>query len=119
TALHHAAANGHETTVELLVKTLGADKEAKDGNNCTALHHAAAKGHDMTVELLVKTLGADMEVKNRMGWASLHLAVIRGDESTMRLLAICGANIESEDIGKRTALHWAAMFGHKTTVQLL
>jgi ankyrin repeat protein len=37
TALHHAASNGHGSTVQLLIKTLGANMEAKYNRGSTSL----------------------------------------------------------------------------------
>jgi ankyrin repeat protein len=54
TALHHAASNGHDATVWLLVREIRVDKEAKGNNGLMALHHAAFNGHDTTVRLLVR-----------------------------------------------------------------
>lgn len=53
TALHKAALNGHEVTVQLLLEQ-GADVGAKDEGGKTALHGAALSGPDEIVQLLLE-----------------------------------------------------------------
>ncbi|KAF8536357.1 hypothetical protein BDD12DRAFT_663390, partial [Trichophaea hybrida] len=120
TALHHAAFNSYESTVRLLVETLGANKEATDNKARTALHYAALNGHESTVRMLVETLGADKEAKDTSGWTALHHAAFNGHESTVRLLVeTLGADKEATDKIAQTALHHAASNGHDSTVHLL
>jgi ankyrin repeat protein len=64
-ALHLTASGSHDSTVQLLVQTLGADKEVKDTNRKTALHHAASNGHDPMVQLLVEAFGVKKGAKDR------------------------------------------------------
>ncbi|XP_044533631.1 ankyrin repeat domain-containing protein 16 isoform X1 [Gracilinanus agilis] len=53
TALHHAAEEGHTSTVKTLL-SLGADLEAKDGRNRSALHLACAGQHKTCIEFLLR-----------------------------------------------------------------
>jgi len=120
TALHHAASNGHDSTVRMLVETLGAYKEAKNDIGETALHHAASNGHNSTVYMLVETLGADKEAKNNQGETALHCAAWDGHDSTVRMLVeTLGANKEAKDRYGGTALHDAASNGYDSTVRML
>ena len=120
TALHHAASNGHNSTVYMLVETLGADKEAKNNQGETALHCAAWDGHDSTVRMLVETLGANKEAKDRYGGTALHDAASNGYDSTVRMLVeTLGVDKEAKDSQGQTALHFAAVHCHESTVQLL
>jgi ankyrin repeat protein len=41
--------SGNNSTVQLLVETLGANKGAKDNSKQTPLHLAALKGHGSTI----------------------------------------------------------------------
>jgi hydroxypyruvate isomerase len=120
TALHHAASNGHDSTVRLFVETLGVDKEVRDGNRWTALHHAASNGHDSTVRLLVETLGVDKEARDNAQRTTLHHAASNGLDSTVRLLVeTLGVDKEARGNALWTALHWASSRGHDSTVRLL
>jgi hypothetical protein len=80
TALHYAAANGHDAIIKLLFSTsaekpepafLNAVNEA--GN--TALHWAALNGHLECVKLLVES-GADVTIINRAGHDAVYEAEI-------------------------------------------
>jgi len=70
TALHHAAFNGHNPTVRMLIETIGVDKDAKDAEGWTAVHHAAKNDQESTVRLLVETLGVRNEVSGNMRLSS-------------------------------------------------
>jgi ankyrin repeat protein len=61
TALHYAASNRHDTTVQLFIE-LGVDKQAMYYDRQMALRHVASKGHNSTVQLLVE-LGTENEVE--------------------------------------------------------
>jgi ankyrin repeat protein len=51
TALHEAAANGHDGVVRLLLES-NADIEMKDAEGLTALYDAESNGHEEVVRLL-------------------------------------------------------------------
>jgi ankyrin repeat protein len=120
TALHHAASNGHNSMVWLLVDTLGANKEASDSSGCTSLHHAAWNGRDSSIVLLVDYLGAETNSMDSSGGTALNHAAAKGYDSTVRLLVdYLGANKEAMDNNGCTALHYAAWNGHESTVRVL
>jgi ankyrin repeat protein len=71
-ALHWAAANGHEATVRLLLDC-GAHIEAQNSRGWTALHWAAKCGREATVRLLLDR-GAHIGAQDIDGWTALHRA---------------------------------------------
>ena len=73
TALHHAAAGGHEAVTRLLLER-GADTMATNNHGQRALHHAAAGGHEAITRLLLER-GADTMAKNNHGQRAVQIAV--------------------------------------------
>ena len=118
--LRHAASNGHDFTVQMLVMSDGIDKDAADNTGMTALLHAASNGRNSTIHMLVKTLGADKGAKDTTGRMALHHAASNGHSSTVRVLVSAhGANMEAKDTSGMTALHYAASNGHRSAVWML
>ena len=117
TALHKAAANGHEDTVQLLLSK-GALTEAMNSSYETALHGAASSGHTRTVELLLSK-GALIEARNSSQETPLRCAASTGHTGTVELLLSKGAPIEARSSSQETPLHHAAWTGHTGTVELL
>ena len=80
TALHRAAASGHEAMVRLLLeKGASVDDQSKHGE--TALHRAAAGGHEAVVWLLLEK-GAGVDSQNIHSAMGLYGAAARGQKST-------------------------------------
>ena len=119
TALHFAAASGHEAVVRLLLAE-GVDVATKDSLGQTALHFAAESGHEAVVQLLLGK-GADVAAKEDDGrWTALHFAAKCGHEAVVRLLLGKGADVAAKDsLFGQTALHLAAGNGHEAVVRLL
>jgi ankyrin repeat protein len=84
-ALHHAAAKGHTTVVQLLLDARAAvNAAAADG--CTALHRAACNGHTAVVQLLLDA-GADITVAAAVGGrTAMSLAAAAGHSKVVQLL---------------------------------
>ena len=107
-ALHTAAWNGHGGTVEILVETLSANKEARDRSGWTALHVAAFCGRNAMVEMIVKNLGADKDAKDEAGWTALHFVAALGLKDTVQMLIkILDANKHAQNNKGKTALDLA------------
>ena len=87
TALHIAAANGHEGCVHHLFERK-ADIAAKDVLHRNALHHAAKKGRTGTVLSLIN-LRADVNATDKDGCTPLDLA--KGSHECATLLKHAGA----------------------------
>ncbi|RYP81491.1 hypothetical protein DL769_001962 [Monosporascus sp. CRB-8-3] len=95
TALHKAAAGGHETMTKLLLEG-GADIELPNHMGQRALHLAADGGHFGVVRVLVG-LGADVEAADPSGMRPLHLAAMRGHDDIARFLLRAGAHVNAQD----------------------
>jgi ankyrin repeat protein len=117
TALHRAAARGHETVVRLLLEN-GAGVDVQNKYGATALHRAAAHGHETVVRLLLEN-GAGVGVWDKFGAMALHRAATNGHEMIVRLLLKNGVSVDVQDKFGTTALYWAAAHGHETVVRLL
>ncbi|KAH8671225.1 hypothetical protein BX600DRAFT_486984 [Xylariales sp. PMI_506] len=120
TPLWYAAANGHQSIVERLLKK-GAKVDSKDGNNLTPLFWAMSYGHNNIVKLLMKN-GAqhDLEIRDRHGYTPLLKAAVDGNEEIMQQLLDGGAQVNAvvQDSGWM-ALMYASRDGHEAVVQLL
>jgi len=85
TALHYAAAYGHEDAVDALVGA-GANLETADVYGSTALMEAAQSGNTLVVRQLLQA-GADRAAVNKTGKTALNLAKARGKTAAAGLLA--------------------------------
>ena len=117
TALHLAAAGGHEDAVQLLLSK-GASTETMNSSNDTPLHLAARNGYTNIMELLLMN-GASSEGMDEDYSSLLHYAASSGHTSTVELLLFKGASIEAMNRYNNTPLHCAALNGHNGTVELL
>jgi ankyrin repeat protein len=117
TGLHHAAANGHEKVVEMLLDR-GADLEVKTTRTRTALHKAAEHGHRAVVGVLLQR-GANIAAQDDRGATALHEASAHGHEAVVVLLLEEGAGCTTTDNRGGTALHVAARHGHACVIQRL
>jgi ankyrin repeat protein len=94
-----------------------------DTGGMTLLHWAAAMNNARDAELLLSS-GAVPGMCNRFGQTPLHFAAIGGRDSeeregVVRLLVRRGAALDARDADGHTALHVAAMFGHRRVGALL
>lgn len=76
TALHVAAAQGHDKVAETLLKH-GADIKLVSNAKWTALHQAAETGQSKIIEILLKA-GAEVDAKEEDDWTALMLAAREG-----------------------------------------
>lgn len=74
TALHEAAAKGHDLMIYMLAE-MGAQVNMLDNRGFTPLHYAVENQHVTSVKFLI-SLGASVNATNNEGNTSLHLAVI-------------------------------------------
>ena len=103
TAIHHAAANGHENVIAVLPYS---DWTCGD-QAITALHLGAAYGHPNAVQALLFK-GARIETKDLGGMTALHYASCNGHSAVVQLLLNKGCRLETRaDVGLR-AMHMAA-----------
>ncbi|PIA59522.1 hypothetical protein AQUCO_00400423v1 [Aquilegia coerulea] len=138
TALHVAASKGNVEFVKMLMEG-GADMNAKCDEGWTALYTAAVNGDRQTVELLME-MGADPMISAKDGRTAVDIArdkghkevvkileqgemvlttARRGEVDNLKQLLKKGANPNYKDQYGLTALHAAAIKGHKHIVSML
>ena len=121
TPLCLAAAKGHETVVEALVK-LGVDlNEPRGVSQCTALHAALlAKKPKASLLKLLLDKGAN---PNRLAmdgnFPPLVVAAAKGQQEAVRLLMKYGANVGGHNKMGITPLVAATFMGHLPVVKML
>jgi ankyrin repeat protein len=92
TALHNAAAQGHQRLVEKLIE-LGAEVNASDWMGATPLTVAAFYCRVPVMQTLLKA-GADVNVQPKKGPTALIAAIYGGNVQAVDLLLQAGANPE-------------------------
>ncbi|GBM77471.1 Ankyrin-3 [Araneus ventricosus] len=147
TPLHIAAEKGHDAVVAILLQ-YGADINAANLNGLTALSFAARGGFTTASKLLLKKGMVVDDVKNSF-WTSLNLAAKIGSYFLVKSKLLLGKTVTVDRINgslycpiilaakfghhelvemlfhkcdtssKISALHWAALKGHLSIVQLL
>jgi ankyrin repeat protein len=123
TALYHAAYNGEEAMVKLLLDS-GAKATAQNRNGATALYTAAAHGYQSIVQLLLDQ-GANVNaeddniVSSSDGRTALHENANIGRHAMVGLLLENGADTAAKDLHGLTALHLAAQEGHQEVLKKL
>ncbi|PWA18366.1 hypothetical protein CCH79_00009981 [Gambusia affinis] len=117
TALHAAAAEGHQEICHMLVQA-GANLEMFDEEHRTPLMAACENNHLDTVKYLVRA-GATVGHKDIMGFTCLHLAAKLGHYDVVdHLLSKASKYINCQDNGGWTAITWAIEHKHKELVHL-
>ena len=111
-----ASEHGHLEIVSLLLE---------QGARCTAnsngeypIHLAAREGHAEVVELLLPHGGCDTPDKYHE-WTPLFHAARHGRASCIRLLLAAGVRIDLTDEVGHQAVHYAAWYGHRESVEVL
>lgn len=121
TPLAHAAHQGHDSIVQLLLKTGKVDVNAMDESTQTPLYRAAAKGHVDVVRLLLDTDEVDVDYSELAnGFSALQVAVIEGHTSVVKALlesGKCDVNI-CEVLGE-TPMFLAVSRGDETITKML
>jgi ankyrin repeat protein len=120
TPLMLAAAKGHESIVNLLLKSGRIDPDAKDAAGRTALERAAQRGHLSIVKLLLETGKADPNCRDEDGRTPLFHAAKEGNLDVARLLLLNDqVDPNSEDDYGSTPFSIAARNGQEQAVELL
>ncbi|KAL7954774.1 ankyrin repeat-containing domain protein [Trichoderma compactum] len=114
-ALDVAAEAGNETAVQMVLD-LGANIDWKDDEGSTAITWAVPGGYENAVRTLLRN-GADPNLADNYGNVPLHWAIPYS--AITELLLEYGANINAQNDGGRSALHWSALEGQEDTVEIL
>ena len=119
-ALHYAAAAGHEPLVLfLLAPPVNADVCAARGNRFTPLHCAAMNGHASMCATLIR-VGANVNAQtDPQGYAPLHTAAFAGHVDAIRVLLAGGADRNLLNHRNETPAQTAARTGQEEAHALL
>ena len=93
TALHHAAAGGHQVLVEALLSSWGANIDAQDHMGATPLHFACQEGHLVCVLALLKA-GANVSMPDISGSLPIHVAASRNRVDIVSTLLDYGCSLD-------------------------
>ena len=106
-----------EMVKALLAK--GANVKGVEGANSTPLHGAMRLGRADVAQLLIEK-GAEVNAVDSEGVTPLLIAGQGGKAELIGLLVKAGADVNARDPHfKRTALHWAALNGHRAVTDTL
>jgi hypothetical protein len=100
------AARGGMDAIVLELLRRGAPPDAGDSRGYTALHLAAKYGHASTIRILIAAGAQATPRASNDGFTPLHLAVMERRLESVRALIEAKADLEAEDDGGRTPLHW-------------
>ncbi|AIL64821.1 Ankyrin repeat protein [Rickettsiales bacterium Ac37b] len=117
TAMHLAARNGHNNTIEFLEKK-GLKLDDKTNDGLTAMHSAAQGGQNVTIEFLEKK-GLKLDDKTNDGSTAMHYAARNGHNNTIEFLEKKGLKLGEKNNHGLTAMHYAARNGHNNTIEFL
>ena len=118
TALHIAVKRKHADVVEVLIDA-GADIETKNDEGRSPLHVASISGELTTMKMLVEA-GADVRATDAKRVTCLTLATYFGHTDTVRyLVSLPEVDLNQQDCGNYTALHFAVQEKHADVVQVL
>ncbi|KAF5007194.1 hypothetical protein FDECE_6456 [Fusarium decemcellulare] len=122
TALAWASHNGHDQTVEALIKSPMVDIDIRDRRGRTPISLAAEHNHTVIVEMLLGR-GANPNFKDFHRATPLWHAVMKGNKATVDVLAGCGVDVNvvatESGLDLHTPLSLAAMDGQNDMVRLL
>ncbi|KAF4456420.1 purine and uridine phosphorylase [Fusarium albosuccineum] len=122
TALAWASNNGHDQTVEALIKSPMIDIDIRDRRGRTPISLAAEHNHTVIVEMLLGN-GANPNFKDFLRATPLWHTVMKGNKATVDVLAGCGVDVNvvatESSLDLHTPLSLAAMGGQNDMVGLL
>ena len=120
TPLAWAARNGHEGTVNILLRRTNIDPNHPDKDNRTPLVYAAMAGYEGVVKLLLERKDVDPNHPDKDHTGPLGWAASKGHERVVKLLLDRGdVDLNHPDVYGRTPLGDATRKGHEAVVKLL
>ncbi|KAF8423279.1 hypothetical protein EV426DRAFT_574568 [Tirmania nivea] len=105
TPLAHAAENGHEAIVRLLLEREDVDVNLKDVLGYTPLARAARNGHEAVVRLFLEREDMDVNSKGSYNYTPLAHAAKNGHEAVVRLFL----EREDVDVNSKNALGYTPL----------
>ncbi|KAG8222017.1 hypothetical protein J437_LFUL002778 [Ladona fulva] len=117
TALHVACCEGKLEIVEYMLHR-GASVHTKDRYDHTPLTDAVLHDRHEIIKLLV-SCGAHMTIPPKVLGEKLCKAATRGDVTRLKSYKLAGAKLSEADYSGRTALHLAALHGHRDCIAYL
>lgn len=115
--IHLAAASGHQSIVELILKLNPSMLDIPNKHGSTPLHWAARFGHRSMVKFLIRTGSNAIDSVNNSGLLPIHYAAKWGHVSVAKILL--QLNPSSIDLGMLTPFHLAAMECHDSMIKFL
>lgn len=107
TPIHFAVMrHGKEKVIDMLIKEVGVDINARDGRGSTCLHNSINCDNSAALMQLIE-LGADIEVANNLGWTPLHIACAALNPPCVTLLLAAGADTLAKNPKGSTPCHVA------------
>ncbi|XP_043537562.1 ankycorbin isoform X4 [Chiloscyllium plagiosum] len=117
TALHHAAASGSISTVQLLCEHK-CSINVKDTEGFTPLIQAAQNNHVEVCHYLIDQ-GAEIDARDKNGRTAVMLACEQGNGNTVEMLVKRGANLKFVDALGHDALHYYKLSGNADILNFL
>ncbi|HEU4621403.1 MAG TPA: ankyrin repeat domain-containing protein [Burkholderiaceae bacterium] len=111
TPLHIAVEKGMPDAFDQLL-SLGADIEARDGQDFTVVHIAARFNQTSMIAKLVDTLGRNVNSRTVTNQTPLHIAAYHGNQGVLQALLARGADPRVMDEDESTARDLAAIKKH-------
>lgn len=119
TALYHAAIQGHEEIVEVLLAK-GAQANSSDNQGRTPFVEAAKNGHLGVIQTLAQHMGLEgLNEKDRKGQTALFCAARTGHEEVVAFLLSKRAHATDRDLEVEAALTEATSNGHVGVLRVL
>ena len=118
TPLIHAAGEGNQAGVELLVANPEIQLDLVDKKGRTALFRAAEAGQTKCVKALISK-GTQLEIKDKQGKSALSIAAREGHKIPAKMLIKAGADINTQDEKGNTPLALATENNKEILVRLL
>merc|ERR1719193_396647 len=95
--------------VSILIKILGADKEARNASGYTPLIYAAMNGHEDVLKRLLSLGSCVSEGSSRLNSTALHWAVENSHENCVRVLLAARSDVRARDKVGKTALDYCKL----------